>query len=74
MLNKNSSKQILKDMRITVKNILFVIGLPPELANKSEEELMSEEYFGQYGKILKLTKKVIHQLKHSHLIGPNFMV
>ena len=56
MLNKNSSKQTLKDMRITVKNILFVIGLPSELANKSEEELMSEEYFGQYGKILKLTK------------------
>jgi hypothetical protein len=56
MLNKNSSKQTLKDMRITVKNILFVIGLPSELANKSEEELMSEEYFGQYGRIIKLTK------------------
>ncbi len=51
----NKSKQQLKDMRITVRNILFLIGLPTSLANKTEEELSGELFFGQYGKVLKIT-------------------
>lgn len=51
----HSKKHNLKDMRITVKNILFVIGLPSEMAHKSQQELSSPEYFGQYGKVTKLT-------------------
>jgi len=52
---KNKSKQLLKDIRITVRNILFLIGLPTSLAQKTGEELSEELYFGQHGKILKIT-------------------
>lgn len=49
------NKQYLKDMRITVKTILFVIGLPEEMTHLSSKELKGEEYFGQYGKVEKLS-------------------
>lgn len=51
----SSDKDNLKNMRITVKTILFVIGIPKELKNLSSTELSSEKYFGQYGRIVKLT-------------------
>lgn len=51
----HSKKVNLKDMRITVKNILFVIGLPSEMAQKTQQELSNPEHFGQYGQVIKLT-------------------
>lgn len=48
-------KTLLKNVRITVKNILFVIGIPKELTFISEEDLSSLDYFGKYGKVIKIT-------------------
>ncbi len=40
------------DSRIITKNLVYVIGLSPRIANK--ETLLKKEYFGQYGTILKI--------------------
>lgn len=48
-------KTLLKNVRITVKNILFVIGIPKELTFISEEDLSTFDYFGKYGKVIKIT-------------------
>lgn len=58
MKNSVSSAKIdkshLKDMRITMPNILFVIGLSHDIIKKSKEELSGENYFGHYGKVCKV--------------------
>ncbi|CAH1763669.1 7353_t:CDS:10, partial [Entrophospora sp. SA101] len=42
----------LANMRVVQKNLVYVIGISPKIAN--EEILRSHDYFGQYGKIAKI--------------------
>ena len=53
--------------RIIQKNLVYLIGLSSELV-KIESKLKSYEYFGQYGKIIKL---VINKNKTYNSNGPN---
>ena len=39
-------------MRVIQRNLVYVIGIPPSLA--SEEKLRRREFFGQYGKVVKV--------------------
>ena len=50
-LSKEKIKK-LANLRVIQKNLVYVIGLAPELAN--EDVLRSQEYFGQYGDITKV--------------------
>ena len=49
----NNSTIPLEQSRIIQKNLVYIIGLSSNLINK-ESELKKFEYFGQYGKIIKL--------------------
>lgn len=49
-LDKNKSKN--DSIRIIKRNLVYVIGLDPKIANK--EILMTKNYLGQYGKITRL--------------------
>lgn len=42
----------LANMRVIRRNLVYAVGLPPSIA--SEETLRKLEYFGQYGKIVKI--------------------
>ena len=53
--------------RIIQRNLVYIIGLSPELI-KIEPKLKSYEYFGQYGKIIKL---VVNKNKTYNTNGPN---
>ena len=53
--------------RIIQKNLVYIIGLSSNLI-KIESQLKSYEYFGQYGKIIKL---VINKNKTYNSNGPN---
>ena len=53
--------------RIIQKNLVYLIGLSPHLV-QIEPQLTSYEYFGQYGKIVKL---VINKNKIYNSNGPN---
>ena len=53
--------------RIIQRNLVYIIGLSPELI-KIEQKLKSYEYFGQYGKIIKL---VVNKNKTYNTNGPN---
>ena len=53
--------------RIIQKNLVYIIGLSPDLI-KIEQKLKSYEYFGQYGKIVKL---VVNKNKTYNSNGPN---
>ncbi|CAG8710231.1 11106_t:CDS:2, partial [Dentiscutata erythropus] len=46
------NRKHLSNMRVVQKNLVYVIGLSPKIAN--EEILRSHDYFGQYGKIAKI--------------------
>lgn len=74
--NINNNKQMLEnlnDMRITMTNILFVIGFNKKFISKSREELEGENYFGHYGKVLKL---VINEFPYdkSNKNGPFYSI
>lgn len=45
-------RSTLRNIRVVQRNLAYVLGLPPSLA--SEETLRKGEYFGQYGKIVKV--------------------
>ncbi|KAF9115080.1 transcriptional repressor proteinral negative regulator of transcription subunit 4 [Mortierella sp. AM989] len=47
------NRKHLANMRVVQKSLVYVIGLPPKLAN-DEHTLRQHEYFGQYGKISKV--------------------
>ena len=53
--------------RIIQKNLVYIIGLSSDLI-KIDQKLKSYEYFGQYGKIIKL---VINKNKTYNSNGPN---
>ncbi|KAM7254705.1 hypothetical protein ACFE04_019946 [Oxalis oulophora] len=46
-------KMYLCDFRVIQRNLVYIIGLPLNLAD--EELLQRREYFGQYGKVLKVS-------------------
>ncbi|GAB5033940.1 ring zinc finger-containing protein [Nannochloropsis oceanica] len=48
----HSTTTTLRNIRVVQRNLAYVLGLPPSLA--SEETLRKGEYFGQYGKIVKV--------------------
>ena len=50
-LSKEKIKK-LANLRVIQKNLVYVIGLAPELA--AEDVLRSQEYFGQYGDLTKV--------------------
>ena len=62
-----SSLASLIESRIIQKNLVYIIGLSSDLI-KIEPKLKSYEYFGQYGKIIKL---VINKNKTYNSNGPN---
>jgi hypothetical protein len=45
-------RSALRNIRVVQRNLAYVLGLPPSLA--SEDTLRKGEYFGQYGKIVKV--------------------
>lgn len=45
-------KEKLRDVRVMQKNLVFVVGLQPKLADESM--LRKQEYFGRFGKIMKV--------------------
>eukprot|EP00375_Theileria_parva_P003191 XP_765872.1 hypothetical protein [Theileria parva strain Muguga] len=47
--SNNVSIEVLKDIRVIQRNLVYVVGIPLKLAKK--EILKRYEYFGQYGKI-----------------------
>ena len=72
---KNLSSNQLSEMsesRIITKNLVYVIGISENLSNK--ELLVKYEYFGQYGKIIKIVinKKKAYNLNNPY--GPSFSV
>ena len=64
-LNEMYSK--MQNMRIIQKNLIYLIGLPKELAF-SENKLNQFEYFGQYGQI---KKTVVNKNKTYNCNNPN---
>ena len=62
-----SSLTSLMESRIIQKKLVYIIGLSSDLI-KIEQKLKSYEYFGQYGKIVKL---VINKNKTYNTNGPN---
>lgn len=48
----NEDRKHLVNVRVVQKNLVFVVGLPPRLADP--EVLKRHEYFGKYGKIHKV--------------------
>lgn len=71
--SRKLSTENLHDMRITMTNILFVIGFNKKFISKSREELEGENYFGHYGKVLKL---VINEFPYdkSNKNGPFYSI
>ena len=59
-----AERRALVDVRVIQYNLVYVIGLSPKIAN--EETLRSHEYFGQYGKIVKLVVNRSHMRNGAH--------
>lgn len=55
-------RSTLRNVRVVQRNLVYVIGLPPAIA--LEETLKKPEYFGQYGRIV----KVHDNLPNMHII------
>ncbi|XP_077232977.1 uncharacterized protein LOC143874086 isoform X2 [Tasmannia lanceolata] len=49
----SEGRKHLSDVRVIQRNLVYVIGIPANLAN--EDALAQKEYFGQYGKVLKVS-------------------
>lgn len=47
------ARKHLSDVRVIQRNLVYVVGIPTSLAN--EKNLERREFFGQYGKILKVS-------------------
>ena len=65
--NMKEMTSTLIQSRIIQKNLVYIIGLSSDLI-KIDQKLKSYEYFGQYGKIIKL---VINKNKTYNSNGPN---
>ena len=53
------------NVRVIQRNLVYVIGLAPEIS--SSQELSKEDYFGQYGNI---TKIIVNKDKPFHPKSP----
>jgi CCR4-NOT transcription complex subunit 4 len=62
--------QDLTECRIITKNLVYVIGLSSNIANR--ETLQKKEYFGQYGSIVKLVVNKNKAYNQSSPKGPSF--
>ncbi|KAF3785530.1 CCR4-NOT transcription complex subunit 4 [Nymphaea thermarum] len=49
----SEGRKHLSNVRVIQRNLVYVVGIPPNLAD--EEVLERKEYFGQYGKVLKVS-------------------
>ncbi len=66
----NMNYEELLEARIITKNLVYVIGLSSKIANK--ELLQSEEYFGQYGTIVKIIVNKNKAYNISSQNGPTY--
>lgn len=59
------ARKHLSDVRVIQRNLVYVIGIPTSLAN--EKNIERREFFGQYGKILKVSISCSssHSAQHS---------
>lgn len=73
-MNTINMKSNLENMRVTNTRLAFVIGLSEELIKLSNQELSSEEYFGQYGTVVKISKNTKQQYDRKGKNGPSFSV
>ncbi|KAJ3146291.1 transcriptional repressor general negative regulator of transcription subunit 4 [Geranomyces variabilis] len=55
------SRQNMANARVVQKNLVYVLGLPAKIA--TEEHLRTQEYFGQYGKIIRV---MVNRRAHGH--------
>jgi CCR4-NOT transcription complex subunit 4 len=58
-----SDRKHLHNFRVVQRNLVYVLGLP--LSASNEELLRKAEYFGQYGKIIKVVVHKNPNLSHS---------
>lgn len=58
------------NLRVIKRNLVYVIGLDPKIANK--ETLLKNEYLGQYGKITKLIVNVNKAYTVNSSSGPTY--
>lgn len=58
------------NVRVIKRNLVYVIGLDPKIANK--ETLLKDEYLGQYGKITKLIVNVNKAYTVNTSSGPTY--
>ena len=66
----NESMSELSQSRIITKNLVYVIGLSQNIAAK--EILIKYEYFGQYGKIVKIVINKKKAYNQNNPYGPSF--
>lgn len=66
----NLSRKHLAGMRVVQKNLVYVTGLSP---NSQEDQLLQtlrgDQYFGQYGKIIKIVVSKAKDMSHPHSVG-----
>ena len=68
-LEANNRKN-LSNMRVIQRNLVYITNIPPSLTK--EEVLRKYEYFGQYGKVLKVVVNKSHAYNVGHPHGPSF--
>ena len=60
-------RRMLHNYRVVQRNLVYVIGIPSNAS--SEETLKRPEYFGQYGKIVKIVIHKNHNSNHASTIS-----
>lgn len=60
-------RRMLHNYRVVQRNLVYVIGIPSNAC--SEETLKRSEYFGQYGKIMKIVIHKNHNSNHAATIS-----
>ena len=61
-------------MRVLQKNLVYVIGLSPDLVidKHDSDELKKDDYFGQYGKLKKIVVNTNHIYKPKGSTEPSY--
>ncbi len=67
---RRDPKEELLEARIITKNLVYIIGLSPSLANK--EKLIKYEYLGQYGTIIKIVVNRNKAFYQNNINGPTY--
>jgi CCR4-NOT transcription complex subunit 4 len=65
--DKNNKKQLV-NVRVIQRNLVYVTNLPMNVAK--EDILKRHEYFGQYGKVLKIVINKSHLFNSESAVGP----